>query len=81
MPKLKVLSGKDIMRISFLFGFEIISQKGSHIKLQRTTKDNTKQSVTVPNHHELDKGTLKSIIRQLSEYIFIDELNKHFYTD
>ena len=35
MPKLKVLSGKDLVKIFILFGFEILSQKGSHIKLCR----------------------------------------------
>ena len=35
MPKLKVLSGKDIIKIFEKLGFIIAGQKGSHIKLKR----------------------------------------------
>lgn len=35
MPKLKVLSGRDVVKILGQFGFQILSQKGSHIKLRR----------------------------------------------
>jgi len=52
MPKPKVLSGADIVRILVLFGFGIESQRGSHIKLRRVTADGTRQSLTVPNHRE-----------------------------
>ena len=34
MPKLKNLSGKDIIHIFESFGFSIIGQKGSHTKLR-----------------------------------------------
>ena len=37
MPKLKQLSGKDVIKILKKFGFEVHSQKGSHIKLRRIT--------------------------------------------
>ncbi|MBN8636179.1 MAG: type II toxin-antitoxin system HicA family toxin [Anaerolineae bacterium] len=35
MPKLKCLSGKELIKILERFGFEVISQKGSHVRLQR----------------------------------------------
>ncbi len=78
MPKLKVLSGTEVIRIFFLFGFDITSQKGSHVKLSRKTNFG-KQVITVPNHDELDKGTLKAIINQASRFISENELFKHFY--
>lgn len=78
MPKLKVLSGNDVIKIFFLFGFEISSQKGSHINLVRKTKY-SKQVITIPNHSELDKGTLKAIINQSTKFISEDDLYKHFY--
>lgn len=80
MPKLKVLSGKDLIKIFILFGFEILSQKGSHIKLCRKF-EGLNQVLVVPNHHELDVGTLKAIFRQASKYVSESELKKHFYTD
>lgn len=44
-----------------LYRFYIKGQQGSHIILRR---DNPFAQVVVPNHKELDKGTLRSIIRQ-----------------
>ena len=40
-----------------------------------------KQTLTIPNHSEIDKGTLRAIIRQSSRYISDDDIQKHFYTD
>ena len=79
MPKLRVLSGKEVMRILSKFGFEAASQRGSHVKLRRVLQDGTKQTLTVPLHEELDKGTLKAIIRQASRYVSEEELKQYFY--
>ncbi len=79
MPKLKQLSGKDIVKIFILFGFEVVSQKGSHIKMKREIEELGKEILTIPNHQELDKGTLKAIIRQACKYISQDILEEHFY--
>jgi len=35
MPKLKTLSGGDVVKIFSLFLFEIEAQRGSHVKLRR----------------------------------------------
>ncbi|MEM2051045.1 MAG: type II toxin-antitoxin system HicA family toxin [Thermoproteota archaeon] len=79
MPRLKVLSGKDVVKIFSRFGFVIVSQKGSHIKLRRILPDGTKQTLTIPLHEELDKGTLKAIYRQALRFIPEEELKPHFY--
>ncbi len=79
MPKLKILSGKEVIKILSKFGFEVVSQKGSHVKLRRVLPDGTKQTLTVTLHEELDKGTLKAIIRQASRYIPEGELKQYFY--
>jgi len=42
MPKLKNLSGKEVIKILLSFGFEVASQKGSHVKLRRVLPDNLK---------------------------------------
>jgi predicted RNA binding protein YcfA (HicA-like mRNA interferase family) len=80
MPKLKRLSGADVVKFLGLFGFYIKSQKGSHIKLRRES-DNTNQTLTVPNHRELDTGTCRAIFRQACEYIPEEDLAEYFYTD
>lgn len=79
MPKLKVLSGSDVVRILQSFHFEIQSQKGSHIKLARLTETGVKQTLVIPNHAEIDIGTLKAIYRQSLKYISENKLFPHFY--
>lgn len=81
MSKLKVLSGKEVVKIFSRFGFEIISQRGSHVKLRRILSDGTKQTLTIPLHNELDKGTLRAIFRQALRYIPEKELKSYFYTN
>jgi predicted RNA binding protein YcfA (HicA-like mRNA interferase family) len=81
MPKLKRLSGQNVIKIFALFGFVVAGQKGSHVKLVRSLPDGSKQPLTIPAHPELDKGTLKAIIRQASRYIPETELKPHFYSE
>ncbi len=63
MDKLKVLSGKGVCKILAQHGFLQVRQKGSHIVMQKKT-DNGTITVPVPNHSEIKRGTLQSIIRQ-----------------
>jgi len=81
MPKLRRLSGSDVVAILAHFGFQPLTQRGSHIKLRRVHPDGTKQTLTVPNHRELDTGTARALFRQASRFIPEDELRPHFYTD
>jgi hypothetical protein len=39
-----------------------------------------KQTLTIPNHKELDTGTLRAIVRQASRYVTTEELAPHFYS-
>lgn len=68
MSKLPVISGKECIKALEKFGFKIARQRGSHIVLVR---ENPKATVIVPNHKELDRGTLRAIIRQLD--LTVDE--------
>ena len=61
MTKLPILSGRECVKALEKAGFHIDRQKGSHLMLYR---DDPASLVVVPNHKELDRGTLKSIIRQ-----------------
>jgi len=81
MSKLKRLSGDEVISILKKFGFEIYSQRGNHVKLKRVTKEGRVQSLTIPRHKELDKGTLKAIIRQTAKFVPYEELEKEFYTE
>ena len=49
------------------------------MKLRRIGPNGERQTLTIPNHSELDTGTLRAIIRQAARYVSMDELQQHFY--
>ena len=59
MPKLPVLSGRDLIAILKGLGFEVVRQKGSHVSLQKG-----QFKTVVPLHDDLAKGTILSILKQ-----------------
>ena len=61
MSKLPVVSGRRLVRALEAVGFAVDRQPGSHIILFRPDPPTT---VTVPDHRELDRGTLRAILRQ-----------------
>lgn len=79
MPKMRVLGGKDLLKIFFTFNFKEIEQRGSHVKIRRVI-DGNRQTLTVPMHKEIDKGLLKQIFIQASQYISEKELRLLFYS-
>lgn len=63
MPKLPAVSGRATVRALEKAGFALIRQSGSHIVLQKRIPGGT-TTVVVPNHSDLAKGTLRSILRK-----------------
>ena len=61
--KLPRLSGREVIKILSKAGYKVARQKGSHVILVKLTEKG-KKGVVVPNHKEIDKGTLLEIIRQ-----------------
>jgi predicted RNA binding protein YcfA (HicA-like mRNA interferase family) len=62
MSKLPVISGAECVKALEKIGFSVARQRGSHIILVR---EDLRTTVSVPDHKELDRGTLRSIIRQV----------------
>lgn len=60
MSKLPVVSGRDLVRALCKIGFVLDRQKGSHMMLFRAEPPTT---ISVPDHRELDRGTLRAILR------------------
>ena len=60
--KYPVLKPNEIINTLKKLGFEVVSQKGSHIKLKKDGKES--KIAIVPNHYEVAKGTLKGILEQ-----------------
>lgn len=77
MPKLPVVSSKQIIRILQKAGFEYAPKrgKGSHSAFVKRDKDTTRL-VIVPDRNEIPKGTLLAIIEQagLTREEFIEML-------
>jgi len=69
MAKLPVTSARKVLRALSRLGFHEVRQRGSHIVL---VNEETRREVVVPNHPELDRGTLKSILKQAG--ISVDQL-------
>ena len=63
MPRLRVLSASQLCKILRKHGFVEVRQVGSHIIMRRELPDRG-ITVPVPNHSEIARGTLKSIINQ-----------------
>lgn len=59
MPPLPVISGRQCIRALEKAGYRVLRQRGSHVRLVAEGRS----SVTVPLHRELDRGTLRSILR------------------
>jgi predicted RNA binding protein YcfA (HicA-like mRNA interferase family) len=70
---LRGVSGKRCVKALQRIGFEIGRQSGSHIILYR---EEPPAQVSVPNHKELDRGTLQGIIKRtgLTTEAFVDLL-------
>jgi predicted RNA binding protein YcfA (HicA-like mRNA interferase family) len=61
MSRLPVISGRECVKALGRVGFRFRRQDGSHIVLRR---DDPFGQVVVPDHRELDRGTLRAIVRQ-----------------
>ncbi len=60
MPSVPALSGRDVVKVFASLGWEVVRQRGSHIIL---VKENHNATLSVPDHKEVAKGTLRSLIR------------------
>ncbi len=61
MTALLHISGRDCVAALTRAGFRQLRQRGSHIVVRR---DDPFAQLVVPDHRELDRGTLRAIIRQ-----------------
>jgi predicted RNA binding protein YcfA (HicA-like mRNA interferase family) len=77
-PRLRILSGRDVVRALGTFGFEVVATRGSHAKLRRTRAAGT-DTITVPLHHELAPGTARAIYRQAARFVPEDALRPWFF--
>jgi predicted RNA binding protein YcfA (HicA-like mRNA interferase family) len=60
MPELPVVSGRVVVRAFQKCGWTLVRQRGSHMIL---VKAGNIASLCVPDHREVARGTLRSLIR------------------
>ena len=60
MPPLPTLSGRDVVKAFTEAGWQMVRQRGSHMIM---VKDGHRATLSVPDHREIAKGTLRSLIR------------------
>jgi len=65
MPWLPQVSGRALVKLLHSLGYETVRQKGSHIRLRKTTTLG-EHNLTVPDHKSLAKGTLNDILTRVS---------------
>jgi predicted RNA binding protein YcfA (HicA-like mRNA interferase family) len=75
MAALPVLSGREVVSLFGRFGWTVARQRGSHIILIKTDHVAT---LSVPDHREVARGTLRSLIRAagLTPEQFVAEAGK-----
>lgn len=67
----KNLTGQDLIKKLMLFGYQVVRQKGSHIRIK--TVQNGVHSETIPNHKPLREGTVNKILKNISDHLEISK--------
>lgn len=60
MAAVPLLSGQEVIRVFSSFGWSVSRQRGSHVIM---TKENEVATLSIPNHKEVARGTLRALIR------------------
>jgi predicted RNA binding protein YcfA (HicA-like mRNA interferase family) len=55
-----VLSGQEVVRVFESLGWSVARQRGSHVIM---VKDGEIATLSVPNHKQMARGTLRSLVR------------------
>jgi len=71
MPTLPVLRGWDVVRVFESFGWSVARQSSSHIIM---IKEGEITTLSIPDHKDIAKGTLRSLIRAAN--LTVDEFVK-----
>jgi len=61
VPKVPLLKPKEVIRVFKKFGWVVERSSGSHIIL---TKEGNISTLSIPNHTEIARGTLRALINK-----------------
>jgi len=69
MPRIpRDLSGRDLCKILSAYGYAVVRQSGSHIRLS-SNKMGYDHSITIPDHDPIKIGTLNKILADVCSYV------------
>ena len=73
------ITANDLLKALKSFGYEIVRQKGSHIRIK--TELNGEHYETIPNHKPIKIGTLSGILHNIAEHFDMtkDELMEQIF--
>jgi predicted RNA binding protein YcfA (HicA-like mRNA interferase family) len=71
LTRLPVVSGKQAIKAFERDGWVVARRKGSHIALEKVGQPLT---LAIPDHRELDRGTLRSLIK--ASGLTVDEFTR-----
>lgn len=80
-PRLRQLSGREVLRVLERFGFVVVAVRGSHAKVRRVVPGGQRQTLTIPLHKDLASGTLRAILRQAARFIPEHDLRPWFFEE
>ena len=66
------LGGEDLTISLDKYGYQIVRQTGSHIRLTSTHKG-TEHHLTIPRHKSLRLGTLNSVVNEVATYLKMEK--------
>lgn len=68
---------ENLVKTLIRYGYAVVRQTGSHIRLSKRLVNGEEHNITIPNHRPIKIGTLQSIA---SEVCLLNQLNiKNFY--
>ena len=62
------VSGEILARSLKQFGYQVIRQNGSHLRLTSNERG-FEHHITIPSHRQLKIGTLAAILGEIAEYL------------
>ena len=62
------VGGEDLIKLLAKFGYEVVRQTGSHIRLKSEIMGKV-HFITIPLHKPLKLGTLNNILYDVAEYL------------
>lgn len=61
MPEVPLLKAQEVVNVFMRLGWNVARSKGSHIIM---VKEGHFATLSIPNHREVARGTLRSLIRK-----------------